>query len=203
MDTAYLQSLVDELHSRNVIFDRGLSDAEVSRIESTYEFRFPPDLLALLEFALPISEGFPNWRRGWIPIPITEWRDQTSTTRGHNLAPIHEQLDWPARGICFDIEHNDFWMDEWGAKPKNLDAAFALARKEIALAPKLIPVYSHRFLPSEPCDSGNPVFSVFQTDIIYYGFDLASYFANEFKTTRAELAATQPREITFWSKFAG
>ncbi|MGA8368214.1 MAG: hypothetical protein ACLQMT_09140 [Candidatus Acidiferrales bacterium] len=93
-------------------------------------------------------------------------------------------------------------MDEWGPRPTDLVAALEAARKELTKAPKLIPVYSHRFVPSEPCDSGNPVFSVHQADIIYYGFDLASYFANEFKIFCPDWAAEKPRNITFWSKLA-
>jgi len=46
-----------------------------------------------------------------------------------------------------------------------------------------IPVYSHRYLPSEPKATGNPVLSVHQTDIIYYGNDLASYFSRSMKVT--------------------
>ncbi len=202
-DTAGLQTLVAELRSKNVLFEPGLSDAEVSRVENTYDFNFPPDLRALLQFAVPISENFPNWRTGWISTPNWEWRGPKPTTSGHRLISIAEQLDLPAHGICFDIEHGDFWMDSWGARPEKLEAAFAIARKQIARAPKLIPIYAHRFLPCEPCESGNPIFSVHQSDIIYYGFNLASYFTNEFKMTAHELATNQPREIAFWSQLAG
>lgn len=199
MDKAYLQRLFGELSSKGVAISQGLSDEEISRIERTHDLSFPPDLRDLLQFALPISEGFPNWRRGWIAKPIIQWQDRTPILRGHNLVPIQEQLARPADGICFDIEHASFWMEEWGPKPDDLDAALAVARKKLAQVPKLIPVYSHRFLPTEPCDSGNPVLSVHQTDIIYYGFDLASYFAHEFKVTSPKWAATEAREIAFWS----
>jgi hypothetical protein len=118
IDAAYLHSLVGELQARNVTFEPGLSDEEISRVESTYDFRFPSDLRSLLQFALPISEGFPDWRRGWIAKPIVEWQRGASSVRGHNLVPIQEQLDLPADGICFDIERNNFWMDQWGANHK-------------------------------------------------------------------------------------
>lgn len=42
-------------------------------------------------------------------------------------------------------------------------------------APRLIPICSHRYIPEEPHDAGNPVFSVMQSDVIYYGADLANY----------------------------
>ena len=120
---------------------------------------------------------------------------------GHNLVPIRERLGWISEGICFDIERNDFWMYEWGPRPTDPVAALEVAQRQLAHAPKLIPVYSHRYLPSEPSESGNPVFSVHQTDIIYYGFDLASYFTHEFEVFSPDWAATEPREIPYWSLF--
>ena len=72
-------------------------------------------------------------------------------------------------------------------------------------APKLIPLFGHRFLPDRPREAGNPVFSVYQTDIIYYGTNLANYFANEF---HLDIGAPRCRpeepikRIEFWSAFA-
>jgi hypothetical protein len=47
--------------------------------------------------------------------------------------------------------------------------------------PALVPVYKHRYLPTMPSESGNPVLSVVQTDIIYYGNDLLDWFDYEFR----------------------
>lgn len=47
-------------------------------------------------------------------------------------------------------------------------------------APRLIPVYGHRYLLAEPCVADNPVFSIWQSDIIVYGKDLRNYFLVEF-----------------------
>lgn len=48
---------------------------------------------------------------------------------------------------------------------------------------------------------GNPVFSIVQTDIIYYGTDLADYLHAEFGVPRRAWAATDARVIRFWSDF--
>ena len=68
------QELVDQLH--HVEFDAGLTDAEVADIECTFAFRFPPDLSAFLQTALPRGPKFPDWRSGdeaalrdWLGIP--------------------------------------------------------------------------------------------------------------------------------------
>jgi len=203
-DRDYLQRLFGELRLKGVATQAGLTDEEIARVEREYGFRFPSDLRAFLEFALPISENFPNWRAGWIAKPMLDWttaQNGKPTLLGHNLVPVREQLEWPSDGICFDIEQNKFWAKEWGEQPEELSVALELARKQIAGAPRLIPLFSHRYLPEEPCERGNPVFSVYQTDIIYYGSDLASYFANEFEIACPNWAAKEPREIRFWSTF--
>ena len=187
------------LQSKGVIFDAGLSDLEINRSETVFGFKFPTDLRAFLQIALPIrieskwgTEAFPNWR-------------------SCNLAPIIERFNWPFEGMAFDIENNAFWLvDDWGPKPENLQHALEIARRAVDSAPKLIPICSHRYLPAEPQLPGNPVFSVHQTDIIYYGCDLWDYFVNEFgpkeergkryKGMSHSRYAELHRPIRFWSK---
>jgi hypothetical protein len=139
----------------------GLSTAELTRVERTFGFEFPVDLREFLACGLPVSDGWVNWRDGY----------QQS---------IHARLGWPLEGICFDIEHSSFWVPEWGPRPPQLSEAFAVAARAVSSAPVLIPIYSHRYIPATPATAGNPVFSVYQTDIIYYGADLLDYLQNEF-----------------------
>ena len=89
-------------------------------------------------------------------------------------------------------------MASWGVKPSNLAEALQVAQKEVSRAPVLIPVYSHRYIPSEPELVSNPVYSVYQTDIIYFGYDLAGYFHMEFNVPKPKWAAKSPRAIRFW-----
>lgn len=115
-------------------------------------------------------------------------------------------MDWPFEGMCFDIEHNSFWLPSWGPKPLALADAYDVARAAIAEAPRLIPICGHRFLPNKPCEAGNPVFSVHQTDIIYYGTDLFDYFRNEFSyyfDRTGYTFAGNVRRIEFWSDLVG
>ncbi len=67
----------------------------------------------------------------------------------------------------------------------------------------MIPVFSHRYIPSEPCLPGNPVFSIMGTDILYYGYDLTSYFFAEFQVPAPAVTAMVPRHIAFWSELFG
>lgn len=70
----------------------------------------------------------------------------------------------------------------------------------MAKAPKLIPILGHRYIPEEPHERGNPVFSVYQTDVIYYGADLEDYFRREFASAPWGAGAVEPRKrVPFWS----
>lgn len=160
---------------------RGLSERELRDAESAYSLRFPSDLRELLALALPIGERFPDWRE-------------------LDSSAIRASLAWPAEGITFDVEHDRFWWTAWGAKPSSLAAALDVARAELARVPKLVPVYGHRYMPSEPLEAGNPVFSAYQSDVIYYGSDLRSYLRREARhLAHAEAIAGPRRPIRFWT----
>jgi hypothetical protein len=178
-----MAALRDALEARGVAFETGLSDAEFNRVEASYGFRFPPDLRSFLAVALPVSDPFPNWR------------DDTDEE-------LRWRLDGPADGVAFDVEENDFWMEEWGQRPARVGEAAAIARAQMANAPKLVPVVGHRYVPSTPPIDGNPVFSVMQTDIVYAGNDLADYFANDFGAPRPPWTRSAPRQIELWSRLA-
>jgi hypothetical protein len=183
MDVAYCK---DRLIAAGVSFDRGLTSKELTAIEKDFGFVFPPDLKEFLNYALPISPRWPEWRA--------------------SRSAVAKRLEWPYDGMCFDIQRNSFWLDSWGPKPESFAEACSIARTALEAAPRLIPVYVHRYLPALPCLPGNPVFSVYQTDIIYYGADLADYFCNEFRQQfgRTEHAiGANIRLIEFWSDLVG
>lgn len=185
------------LKSQHVVFEEGLSHSEIDHCEQRFQFRFPPDLRAFLQTTLPVGIESESGRD-----PFPNWRSDDETR-------LRERLDWPFDGIAFDITNDAFWLDEWGPKPSSLQDALQIARRHVEAAPRLIPVYGHRYLPSEPLLAGNPVFSVYQTDIIFYGIDLWDYFSNEFgpqderwkrfkDVPEAEVSAAF-RPIRFWT----
>jgi hypothetical protein len=77
------------------------------------------------------------------------------------------------------------------------------AGRALSLAPKLIPLIGHRYLPEEPRESGNPVFSIFYTDAIYYGANLEDYFEREYAWQSGSWPSwprpSQIKYIPFWS----
>jgi hypothetical protein len=91
---------------------------------------------------------------------------------------LRGRLDWPVDGVLYDVEHNAFWPSSWGHRPEDLAAA----------------------APAEP---HSPVFSVYQTDTIYYGRDLEDYLMREFARGKPRGPVDGVRVyIPFWAELA-
>lgn len=179
--------IINLLQNTGIAFSDGLSDQEIIKIESKFSVKFPPDLKRFLQISLPIGNSFINWRQGL--------HDEEVASK------IISRIEWPLDGILFDIK-NGHWFRYWGKEPENLEDRISVAKSCYASAPKMVPIYSHRYIPSEPLEVGNPVFSIYQTDIIYYGYDLTTYFAHEFyfKLNEDFHVPSKPnRKIEFWS----
>lgn len=188
MTTERAIHIIQLLTDKGVHFDSGLTDGEIVQVELKFNFEFPPDLKLFLQIALPASDSFVNWR--------------TALTSKEEFDKTLSRLNWPLEGMLFDVQSNGFWIDSWGTIPKDNESKSLIVKKHYALYPKLIPIYSHRYIPSEPNESGNPVFSIYQMDIVYYGFDLASYFSNEFNfklPSSFEILTKPKRIIKFWN----
>ncbi len=68
-----------------------------------------------------------------------------------------------------------------------------------AKAPKLIPVYAHRYV-AEIDGKELPVFSICGTDLIYYARDIADYFLIEFHEKENDIVMNdEVRYVPFWS----
>jgi len=152
---------------------KGYTQSELDRAQERYGLRFPPDLIALYLDRRPV-DGY-AWDR----------EDRH----------IREMLDWPFMILLAEIEEGAWWPD-WGERPTRSEERAEVLRAAIAKAPRLIPLLSHRFLPATPCKLGNPVFSMYGFDTIYYGANLDEYFANEFG---GKHVIGTVRHIPFWS----
>lgn len=159
----------------------GLSDDEFERIEGEFGFEFADDHRAFLGAGLPAGPGrWPDWRAG-----------DSNALRG--------QLGWPVEGLLFDVENNDFWVEDWGDRPDSMDDAFAVAGRHLAAVPKMVPIYGHRYLPSGRGSWGHPVLSMYQADIIFYGADLVDYIGREFGPDRTPVSADVIATVPFWT----
>jgi hypothetical protein len=177
----------------------GLSDEQIDAVEANWNLRFPPDYRLFLQRLHTVDK--PRWRahyfaRGETPQPderylatafVHEPGSSMVLEEGssfydwiHGANSIRDALEQVVDGLAFDVENNNLWSESWGAKPNTDEEREQRIRELIAAAPKLIPVFGHRFLLAEPCEAGNPVLSIMQSDIIVYGGDLHDYFLIEF-----------------------
>jgi hypothetical protein len=155
------------------------TEAELDAAQARFGFLFPPDLRALL-LKHRLAKAL-------------DW------TCDHDK--IAESLAWPFEGLLFDVENNDLWWPEWGPRPDESAARAAILRSVVDAAPRLIPVYGHRYIPETPHEAGNPVFSVYQADIVVYGATLSDYIRHEFEADPLDFALEgEIRTIPFWSE---
>jgi len=181
--------LIRKLEKKDVTFDQGLSEKELAEIERLFEFCFPEDWRNFLKVKVPTSSGFVDWR---------------GTLKSKKAQEeIWDRLNWPLDGLLGSIEGGYFWYDAWGEKPQSFEEQKSIVVEKFKRYPKLVPIYLHRYIPSEPNESGNPIFSVHQSDTIYYGSDLAHYLAHEFvfklRSSMFEVIEP-PKRIVFWSE---
>jgi hypothetical protein len=162
----------------------GLTDAEFDRIEQTLGFEFADDHRAFLAVGLPVGASWPNWR-------------------GEGRKSLQRRLQLPVEGILYAVEWNQFWADGWGPRLARMKDALRSANYHLARAPRLVPVYAHRYLPAGRGSSGAPVISVVQTAVMVCGADLADYIDNEFSDNclsdnKFSPSAAVPT-VEFWS----
>ncbi len=125
------QQLKDILERRGIVFTLGMTQQELSQIEMRYHFRFPPDYRGFLMYSSPISKGFVDWRNA-------------------SEAEILGLLSRPSDGIFFDIEYNAFWMQKWGLRPAELQAALSICKRENKSSPH---PHSNFWAPLYPCST--------------------------------------------------
>jgi hypothetical protein len=182
----------------------GLSGAELDRVEREFGFTFADDHRAFLAAGLPVNSGLPPPQPGVYtahPEPWPDWRN------GPHDA-LHDFLTWPTHGVLLDVRRWH-WREAWGPRPSDQGAAVELARQRLAEVPVMAPVYGHRYLPAGRGTHGHPVLSMWQTDIIVYGNDLADYIDNEFgqRTTNESEEGTRADKadpvvsVEFWRDY--
>lgn len=169
---------------------RGCTRTELERAQERFEIRFPPDLIDLFLERRPVDGH--------------DWTGDEDA--------IITLLNWPLEMLLWDVEHGSWWTD-WGERPSEPQDRHEVVRAAVAQAPRLIPIYSHRFIPETPNAAGNPVFSTHGFDTIYFGANLNEYFDNEFGDTPFKLNGIAPEDYTledslalaaipFWSDLA-
>lgn len=177
----YEESL-DLLKAHSVEFENGLTINEIVQIEKVYNIVFPDSLREFLMTVLPISEGFYNWRN----------------MEHRNVDYIKRIISQPIKYIQ-DMPKEIYWCDDWGQEPENEVDLKEEVLKRLKKAPKLVPIFSHRYMPIITMENP-PILSIHGVDIIYYGKDLEDYFKVEFgKKEQNSIEFDKIEPIQFWT----
>lgn len=170
------------LKRQGVKFEVGLTVEEVTKIEDIYKIKFPKSLREFLMIVLPISKGFFNWRN----------------LEQDNVMFIKKVINRPIEDVD-ELAEDVYWCDDWGEEPENEMDIALIVRERLKSAPKLIPVYEHRYIPMI-IEDNPPIISIHDIDIIYYGQNLEDYFKVEFGgKEQSEIEFENINPIPFWS----
>ena len=168
---------------KHIECQKGLKEEEILRIEEIYNIFLPTELKEVLEQVLPIATGFYNWRN------FSE----------KNIQYITQAIERPIKEFYRDAAEI-YWNDDWGEEPRNNKEIEKIVRTKLSHAPKLIPIYTHRYVPMIE-GKNNPVFSIHGVDVICYGKRIDEYFQIEFGEKKQEsIEYSKIKQVPFWTE---
>ncbi len=162
-------------------WQRGLEAHEIDALELRWNILFPEDYRRFLSILNAPDRGMRcfSWRKE-PPYNLHETEDERSFIDWRrDEMDVTDALEWPLEGIMFDVEKASLWPDSWGERPQGPEIRETVSRL-VAAAPRLVPIMGHCYLLGDTPRAGNPVLSVWQSDIIIYGSNLRNYLLVEF-----------------------
>ena len=176
--------ILKHLEAKGYFVADGMTEEERGRVEEIYGFRFPQALADFYSCGVPCLSSA-------IPFPL--WKDFNE----NNVRAIKKMIEDPIDWLKQDVK-GGFWLESWGKRPENEDEAMEVFSRVVAKAPKLIPIYSHRYVPVIEGVDDPPVISTVGMDTIIYGANLSEYLQNEF--LGGKLSTAPAVNIPFWSE---
>ena len=131
------KQIKDLLEKSGIELSDGLKEGEIDKIEQIYEFKFPKSLRDFLSYTLPISVEFYNWR---------DFSDE-------NIKEIKQAMNYVFEYLKNDpideiFPNENYWnTQKWDAMPEDKSRKRAIILEAAKIAPKIIPIYSHRYMP--------------------------------------------------------
>ena len=95
------------------------------------------------------------------------------------------------------IEDNQIWHPSWGPRPRERQHRDVVVRRLAAGGPQLIPIFGHRYLAGPGDRSGNPILSIYGSDVIVYASGLRVYLPFELGLESSG-AGTKVALVPFW-----
>jgi hypothetical protein len=160
----------------------GLEEKEIDAIEQKYQIKFTKEHRAFLNVLHTIDKKEPieRYNENDEIYYIEESFFYNWKTDDEEL---NHRFDWTYKTILDDVLGvNQVWLESWGkVRPKSEEAKKKIFLNWLNQAPKLIPIFGHRFVVSEPSDCDTPILSVYGSDIIVYGWNMRHYLLSELK----------------------
>ena len=157
----------------------GLTEEEIDRIEEKYQVKFTVEHRAFLNILHTIDKKEPREHYDENDKLIYVYKSFF-----HNWLIDDDELEyrlrWSYETILDDLL-NQSWWNFLGKEPQSNEGKKIIFTEQFQVAPKLIPIYGHRFVISEPQNVDNPVLSVYGSDIIIYGWNMRHYLLSELK----------------------
>ena len=153
----------------------GLSEAEIDRVEAAYAVRFTPDHREFLRVLHALDQPYTY---------VEEATPEHAEDRTQEIFFYNWLKDEVAIRRKLALPYKDLhggWLPAWGPRPATEEELAAEFAQQFSKAPTLLPLMGHRYLVSEPQQPGNPVLSVWGSDIIIYGWNLRSYLLHELR----------------------
>ena len=178
-------TIVDNLRAKGILFSDPPTKDELYRIEKTYCFQFPESLRCFYSFGIPYEKEDNRF-------PL--WTDFSETNVNTIKKRIHQPYEWVLKSVL-----RDFWLPQWGERPEDRKSVVKCFTDISKNAPKLIPIFSHRYMPQLKNVDNPPVISTVGRDTVYYGSDIWDYLQNEFELSCRALTSDDRIFIPFWS----
>ncbi|MGI8869634.1 MAG: hypothetical protein ACR2F6_12465 [Mycobacteriales bacterium] len=192
------------LWRRGTKWTGGLSDAEIDAVEQRYDLSFRPDhrlfLRVLHTTTMPerTIAHLPDGGTELIDAPgFYDWQNDEAEIRRRLRLPI-ERLDIDEIATISD----PYWPAVWGSPPPTGGARRQQLAERLAAAPRLVPIFGHRYVVGGGGDTA-AVLSVVDYDIIIMAPDLETYLLKELGDLIGDEEMDVPmrpwqQEIPFW-----
>lgn len=159
--------MIEKLKKVGISFEPGLSDAELEKAETVFQFRFPKEIREFLSCGVSVGSSFFNYR------DVSE----------RNIKRFHEFRASIEKSFWFDLENNrEDMIALLGEKLGFTQYSEAYDNAVIQYlneSVKLIPIFAHRCFFDGMDDM--PIVSFWQpTDTIFYGGTFENYLEVEF-----------------------
>ena len=178
-----MNTLFNQLEDKGIQFKNGLTDDEINKIEEIYEIVLPEWLRKFYCLGVPFSE-----ENNLFPL----WSDFSDT----NIEKIKERMQKPYKLFAREVQ-DGFWHTSWGSRPESQEEVLQKFGELSLVAPRLIPLYSHRYMPLIDGVDDPPIISTVGSDTIYYGCNLHDYLQNEFLNEEFVIP-TDYIKVPFW-----